>query len=197
MPREAEVAELPLAVRQAVKRKVLSDMLEPLDPEDAFDRMVALTVEQLIDEDPDLAPLEPLREKLVAYAKFLMGLPDALKGQQWTRFPCEIVRNGTWASMTGGERRMYGALLGYVDGKTLTTMMGRKKLAKAAGLREGQASRALTGLKKRGLIQRWQQRHGPHKPYFTRILPRGCFKDPHDAHVLDAAAMPKDRGARH
>lgn len=196
MPRDDDFG-LPLPVRQAVKRQMYGEILEGLDPEDAFDRMTAFTLEQLIDEDPDLTPLEPLRDQLLAFAGFLAGLPDALEGQPWTRFACEIVRNGTWANMTGGERRMYGALLGYVDGKTLTTMMGLAKLAKAAGLKEGQASRALTSLKRNGLIARWRQKHGRFKPYFTRILPRGCFKNASDAHVLDAAVMPRGDGAGH
>ena len=114
-----------------------------------------------------------------------------MKGQPWARFPCEIVRSGQWADMTAGECRTYVALLGIVDGKTLTTMMGLKKIAKRAGLKPGQASRMLTRLKRKGLIARWRQRCGQYRPYFTRLLPKGCFKDPRKAVVLEDAVMPK------
>jgi hypothetical protein len=135
--------------------------------------------------------LPKYRDRLFAWNWRLKGREDMLEKEPWVRVPRKFFAD-IWPHLTAGEQRVMGALWGLVDSKTLQTFAGLRRIAQRAGLSEGQASRALTALKKRGLIARWRQQHKQWRSYFTRILPRRCFKDPKEAEVLRSAAAPRE-----
>jgi hypothetical protein len=107
-------------MRRYIKRGAYQDILGAFD-DDGFGQLVRYSVAQAIAEDDDLCNLEQHRTLLVAFGRTLMGLKDALKDIPWTRFPRAIGWNGGIERMTGGESRLYLALLTLVDPKTLTT----------------------------------------------------------------------------
>jgi hypothetical protein len=116
--------------------------------------------------------LEARRDEIVALADQIRGVRDPLEGELWRRFPVDIIRTGLWHELPRCAQRVYWALLHLVERRTLSTLCGLARIAKAADLSPDRASKGLTALKRHGVILRYQPKRYPGcwEPYLTKIL---------------------------
>ena len=148
-------------------------------------------------EDPDLANLEEHAATICDFVKRIQGHRDAFATCPWTRFPRDLVYYGHLAKMSAGEAKVYMALLALCDPRTLITSVSLERLAEFVNRHPDTVSKAITKLKKKGLVRRWCIRHPEardesHYLWFTRIVPEACENTPEErAQLLKAAAMPK------
>jgi len=137
--------------------------------------------------------LPQLRAEIIEWAKCIGGRVDEFKDAPWCRFPRDLVWNGHWAQMTGGERRVFGSLLALVDPRSLVTYATLKTIGEKAGLSEDRTSRALTALKKRGLVRRWPSRKSGFEVWFTRLTYHAMHDTPDYAASLKQRVVPAGR----
>lgn len=136
----------------------------------ALGEMLKLTISTLVQEDLEL---EHHRRKLLKFSAVLSGARDALNGHPWCRFPRDLGWTGRLAGLTGGEAKVYMAVMALVEPRTLVTFARLETIANMAGRSVSRTSKILTSLKKQGLVQRWCKcvnKEADEWLWFTRIV---------------------------
>jgi hypothetical protein len=188
-------ADFPPADRRKLNRaltlRTYVDLIGACEDDEFFTMLTAFALQEDMVEDPDLCDLERHRQTLIDFVKRLHGHRDAMEGCPWTRVPRDLGYYGHWATMTAGEKNVYGVLCFLVEPRSLITYATLETMAKMGGCAPETVSDNLTRLKKRGLIKRWCRKVGPDQYlWFTKLVPEAACESPENAAKLKQAVVP-------